>query len=93
MLRDTVLRLKPVQEMLERVNDPEGYDSETRELLPFKPEIIFQGEPDVSNPYWRVLVSAGIDNRVIRLRFRIHAQTRRIEQELGGQEIWKEVKP
>ena len=93
MLRDTVLRLKPVQEMLERVNDPEGYDSETRELLPFKPEIVFQGEPDVSNPYWRVLVSAGIDNRVMRLRFRIHAQTRRIEQELGGQEIWKEVKP
>ena len=93
MLRDTLLNLKPVREMLERVNNPEGYDSETRKLLPFKPDVVFRGEPDVSNPYWMVEVSAGIDKNSQRLRFRIHAQSRRIEQEFGGQDNWKEMKP
>jgi len=93
MLRDTLLNLKPVREMLERVNNPEGYDSETQKRLPFKPNVVFRGEPDVSNPYWMVEVSAGIDNIGQRLRFRVHAQSRRIEQEVGGQENWKEMKP
>jgi hypothetical protein len=93
MLRDTLLNLKPVREMLERVNNPEGYDSETQKRLPFKPDVVFRGEPDVSNPFWMVEVSAGIDKNSQRLLFRVHAQSRRIEQEFGGQDTWKEMKP
>jgi hypothetical protein len=79
--------------MLERVNNPEGYDSETQKRLPFKPDVVFRGEPDVSNPFWMVEVSAGIDKNSQRLLFRVHAQSRRIEQEFGGQDTWKEMKP
>jgi hypothetical protein len=93
MLRDTILRLRPVLDMLERFNNPELYKDDDRPDLPIKPVIVFQGEPDVNNPYWLVVVSAGNNTFTSSIRLRVHAQTRRIEQDLNNDSNWRVLTP
>jgi D-alanyl-D-alanine carboxypeptidase/D-alanyl-D-alanine-endopeptidase (penicillin-binding protein 4) len=93
MLRDTILRLRPVLDMLERFNNPELYKDDERPDFPIKPEIVFQGEPDVYNPYWLVVVSVGNNKFTSRVRLRVHAQTRRIEQDLNNDSNWRVLTP